>query len=164
MEEEGKVELPPLGKLPGLTSWVFFHLTCGICLVLLLQDVICAWPQTAFLLLGGEVWLLHSFLLLSKRRQVVPTCEDAVRQGQFDAVYPYKYIFMHGSLSTDTFHVLHVIRIREKVQILVLCKKAPLRSLPDWCGGTSPQWCKLICHPRGHCKLHMGWLCAPVCL
>lgn len=105
---------------------------------------------------SGEVWLLHSFLLLSKRRQVVPTCEDAVRQGQFDAVYPYKYIFMHGSLSTDTFHVLHVIRIREKVQILVLCKKAPLRSLPDWCGGTSPQWCKLICHPRGHCKLHMG--------
>lgn len=45
MRQDGrgrKVELPPLGKLPGLTSWVFFHLTCGICLVLLLQDVICA--------------------------------------------------------------------------------------------------------------------------
>lgn len=65
-----------------------------------------------FFFWGVRVWLLHSFLLLS-RRQVVPTCEDAVRQGQFDAVYPYKYIFMHRSLSTDTFHVLHVIRIRE---------------------------------------------------
>ena len=26
IEEEGKVELPPLGKLPGLTSWELGHL------------------------------------------------------------------------------------------------------------------------------------------
>lgn len=30
--------------------------------------------------LGGEVYLLHSFLLLSKRRQVDPTSEDGIRQ------------------------------------------------------------------------------------
>lgn len=52
---------------------------------------LCVTPDSV--LLRGEVAIFHSFLLLSKRRQVVPTCEDAVRQKQFDAVYPFTNTF-----------------------------------------------------------------------
>lgn len=63
---------------------------------------------------------------------------------------------MHGSLSTDTFHVLHVIRIRDKVQILVLRKKAPLQSLPDWCGGTGSAMVQTYLLPKGSLQTPHG--------
>ena len=146
-EREGRIAIPRKTSRPNIMGilssymWNLFSPASTGCHLCVTPDSVSS--------LGGEVWLLHSFLLLLRRRQVDTTSEDAIRQWQFDVVYTYKYIFMHGSLSTDTFHVLHVFRIRDKVQILVLLKKAPLQSLPDWCGGTGITMVQTYLLPRG---------------
>lgn len=148
IKQEGKLEFQ---------VWHYGNLSIssyGISLVLLLQDVICGCPQTMFSLWGVEVWFPHSFLLLSERRQFDPTSEDARRQWKFDVVHIGKYISVHGSLSTDTFQILHVIRRRDKVQILVLHEKHHSKASLPGVQGTGPQRCRLTCHPGGHCKLH----------
>lgn len=61
MEEEGQVELPPLGRLPGLTSWEFVHLIMwSLSSPASIGCHLCVSPDNVFSL--GGVGLASSFI------------------------------------------------------------------------------------------------------
>lgn len=69
-----------------------------------------------------EEWR-YNFLINSswkKRKQVEPTFENARRQCKFHVVHSFKYHFWAWPPFTDIFQVLHVIWIRDKIQMSTL--------------------------------------------
>lgn len=76
-ERKGRIAIPRKTSRPnmGILSFYVWNLFSPASI----GCHLCVTPDSVSSL-GGEVWLLHSFLLLSKRRQVDPTSEDAIRQ------------------------------------------------------------------------------------
>lgn len=77
-EREGRIAIPRKTSRPNIMGilssymWNLFSPASTRCHLCVTPDSVSS--------LGGEVWLLHPFLLLSKRRQVDPTSEDAIRK------------------------------------------------------------------------------------
>lgn len=138
IEEEGRVELPPLGKLAGLTSWELAILPCIVCPVLPLQGSICMCSQM-FFLCGGE-GMVSSFIPLAKRGDRLILHIKMLWDNENWMLYISTYTFCAWSLSTDTFQVLHEISIGDNAQKLVLNEKTSTPKPPGWCAGPGPQW------------------------
>lgn len=115
------------GREGGITIGMRLHgnlplSSCGVCLVLPLQNVITFVPRWFFFGGGVKVCFPHSFLLLKEE-----TGWPYIRRW-YKTVTSWWCTYLHlhfraWSLSTDTIQILHAIWIRDKVQMLVLNEK-----------------------------------------